>query len=85
MEIFRMNVQALTDFFMWCSIINSSLIVFSFAFFVLAPDFVYKVQGLWFTVSKETFNNRMYSFLGLFKIFVIIFNITPYLALLLIH
>ncbi|MCK5918898.1 MAG: hypothetical protein KAG34_10745 [Cocleimonas sp.] len=79
-----MVMQVLTDFFMWCSIINSSLLLFWFAFFALTPNFLYRLQGQWFNGSKEAFNNVMYSFLALFKIFVIVFNITPYVALLII-
>jgi hypothetical protein len=77
-----MVTQGLTDFFMWCSLINSSLLLVWFAVFALAPDFVYRLQGRWFKGSKETFNHLMYSFLALFKLFVIMFNITPYVALL---
>ena len=78
-----MVTQELIDFFMWCSIINSSLLLVWFAIFALAPDVVYQLQERWFNGSKETFNQLMYSFLALFKLFVIIFNITPYVALLL--
>jgi hypothetical protein len=51
---------------------------------VFAPDFVYRLQSRWFPLPRESFNVVIYSFLGLFKIFFIIFNVVPYLALLIV-
>ncbi len=78
-----MDMQVLTDFFMWCSIINGSIFLIWIIVYGLAPNLVYKIQGLWFLGSRETFNTLMYALLGLFKLFFLIFNLTPYLALLL--
>ena len=79
-----MDVQALTDFFMWCTIMNGALLLLWSTLFIFAPDLVYRTQSKWFPVSRETFNVVMYSFIGLFKIVFIVFNIVPYLALLII-
>ena len=79
-----MDIPTLTRFFMWCTIINLGLMVYWMLFCVLAPDLVYRVQSKFFPLPRETFNAIIYSFLGLFKIFFIIFNLVPYLALLII-
>ena len=79
-----MDIQTLTNFFMWCTIFNMSLLAFWSIIFLLAPDMVYRTQSRWFPISLETFNVAMYCFLGLFKIEVIVFNLVPYLALLII-
>ncbi len=50
----------------------------------LAPDLVYRTQNKWFPIPRETFNVVIYSFLGLFKIFFLVFNAVPYVALLII-
>lgn len=49
---------------------------------ILAPDLMYRTQSKFFPISRETFNVAIYSFLGLFKIFFLLFNLVPYLALL---
>ncbi|MBT6153276.1 MAG: hypothetical protein HOL01_03595 [Planctomycetaceae bacterium] len=79
-----MEIQTLTSFFMWCTILNTSLLVFWSIIFLVAPDWVYRTQSRWFPISRETFNVAMYCFLGLFKIVLIVFNLMPYLALLII-
>lgn len=79
-----MDIQTLTSFFMWCTIINGGLLLFSTLVMVIMPDFVYKVQSLWFPIPRQTFDVVIYSFLGLFKVLFIVFNIAPYAALLII-
>ena len=76
-----MDIQRLTTFFLWCTIINGALLVFSATMFILVPDLAYGVHSEMFPMSRETFNVVIYSFLGLFKIFFLVFNLVPYLAL----
>ncbi len=79
-----MDLQTLTMFFMWCTIINGGFLILWVAFCALAPDLVYRTQKMWFPMPRETFNVVIYSFLGLFKIFFLVFNIVPYVALLIV-
>ncbi len=79
-----MDIQTLTTFFMWCTIINGALLVLWVTMYIVAPDLVYRTQSKWFPIPRETFNVLMYSFLGLFKIIFLIFNVVPYVSLLII-
>jgi len=79
-----MDIQILTNFFMWCSIINGSIYLLWVMFLVLAPDFVYRIQYNFFPIQRETYNVVIYSFLGLFKLLFIFFNIIPFVSLLII-
>jgi hypothetical protein len=79
-----MELQTLTRFFMWCTILNGSILALWSITFLLAPDFIYRLQTKWFPLPRETYNVVIYSFLGLFKIFFLIFNIVPYAALLIV-
>ena len=79
-----MDIQTVTTFFMWCTIMNGVLLVFWSTIFILCPDLVFRIHSKWFPVPRETFNVVVYSFLGLFKIIFIAFNVIPYLALLIV-
>ncbi len=79
-----MDIETLTTFFMWCTIINGAMLVLWAAMCRLALDWVYSMHSKWFSISRETFNVVMYSFLGFFKIVFIVFNAVPYVALLII-
>ena len=79
-----MDVQQLTTFFMWCTIINGALFVYWAAMCIFAKDLVYRSQSRWFPIRRDTFDVAIYAFLGLFKIFFLMFNVVPYVALLII-
>ena len=79
-----MDIQILTTFFMWCTILNGGILTLWTLFCVFAPDLVYRTQSKFFPIPRETFNIIIYSFLGLFKIFFLVFNVSPYLTLLII-
>jgi hypothetical protein len=79
-----MNIDTLTAFFMWCTIINLGIYVVWVLFILLAPDFIYRVQTKWIPISRDTFTVVMYSFMGAFKIVIIVFCFVPYVSLLII-
>ena len=69
---------------MWCTIINGSLLLFWTVIYMSAPDLVFRTQRRWFPISQETFTIVFYSFIGLFKILFTVFNLVPFVALLII-
>jgi len=76
-----MDIDTVRAFFMWCTIINGALLIFSFLICACAGDWIYRMHSRWFPISKEAFYVAIYSFLGLYKIFVIVFNLVPYVIL----
>ena len=79
-----MDIKTLTDFFMWCSVMNGGLLLFWTAWLVFAPDLVYRIQSRFVPISRENFNTTMYNLLGQMKLLFIMFFLMPYLALLII-
>ena len=79
-----MDIPTMTRFFMWCTIINGALLVFWATMCIMAPNLVYRTQSKWFPIPREIFNVVIYSFVGLFKIVFLIFNVVPYVALLIV-
>jgi hypothetical protein len=79
-----MEMQILTDFFKWCTILNGGLLIFSSFMLLCVGDLVYRIHSKWFPMSREAFNVVIYSFVGVFKLIWIAFNVVPYVALLII-
>jgi len=79
-----MDIHTLTSFFMWCTIINFGFLLFLALVFMLAPNLTYKIQSRFIPISRETFNIVFYSFIGLFKVVVLVFNVVPWIVLLII-
>lgn len=76
-----MELSTVMAFFQWCTLLNGSLLLLWAAWCVFAPDLLYRMQTRWFPMSRETFNVVTYAFLGVFKLFFVVFNLVPFLAL----
>lgn len=76
-----MDIQTLTSFFMWCTIINTGILLFLALIFMLVPNVVYRLQSMFINITRETFDIVFYSFIGFLKILVLVFNLVPWIAL----
>ncbi|MFP6729654.1 MAG: hypothetical protein VCD50_05730 [Alphaproteobacteria bacterium] len=76
-----MDIQTLTRFFKWCTILNGGLLAFSALLFTAFPDFAYGAQVKFYPISREAFDLMFYGFLGLLKLFFLSCNLVPYVAL----
>ena len=79
-----MDIKTLTDFFMWCTVINGGLLIFWILTWMVASDQVYLIQTKFFPMSRERFDVVFYCFLGAFKMFFIFFSATPFVTLLIL-
>ena len=79
-----MDITTVRDFFMWCTILNGGLLVLSFVICAFARDWVYGMHSKWFAIPRQSFDIAIYSFIGAYKIFVLMFNLVPYIALVIV-
>ncbi len=79
-----MDIKPLQTFSMWCTIINAAVLVL---WITMArwPRSGIPLADQMFCIPRETFNVFMYSFIGVYKIFFLIFNLVPYVALLIME
>ena len=80
-----MSIPTLTNFFMWCTIINAGILTASTFFLVFATDFIYRRHTKWFPMPRESFNVVVYSSLVMFEIVFVVFNLVPFVVLLIIR
>ncbi|MFQ3236720.1 MAG: hypothetical protein ACI9C4_002293 [Paraglaciecola sp.] len=76
-----MHIEQLTNLFGWCTAIDYIFLVIWFAMFMVAHDWIYKTHQHWFDLSVQQFDMVNYCGMGLFKLFIFVFNLSPYLAL----
>ncbi len=76
-----MNSELLIGFFGWAAVINYLLLLLWFLFFVAARNTVFTIHSKWFKLSEDSFDTIHYCGLGLFKLLVFVFFLTPYLVL----
>ena len=80
-----MDMELLKEFFKWCTILNIVLYMYVALLIAFMSDWIFKVHSKLFSLERGEFNTVLYSFLGLYKIIIIVFNLVPYLVLLIIR
>lgn len=80
-----MNVETLTEFFFWCTVVDGGILILWTLMFLAAPNMVYRTQRAFVNIPRETFDLVMYGFIGGFKMLFLVFNVAPLVALLIMR
>ena len=76
-----MSIELLRCFFGWCTIINMGLLIFALVIVLLCRKKVFEIHGKMFKLTEQQFNVTWYAMLAFLKICVFVFNVVPYVAL----
>jgi hypothetical protein len=76
-----MNMELLKEFFMWNTLINLGLFMWTAIMCVYCRGLIYRVHGKMFGLSQDTVNAILYGFLGFYKLVFIVFVLVPWIAL----
>jgi hypothetical protein len=79
-----MNVDVLRAVLGWCAVINYGVLLWWFLVFWFAHNWIYRFHGQWFPMPVEQFNALHYGAMAGYKIGVLLFNVVPYVALLIV-
>ena len=77
-----MSVTARIDFLVWCLVVNYVILLWWFGVFVFARGWMYRLHSRWFRISEERFDAIHYAGMAVYKIGVLLFNLAPLIALL---
>lgn len=76
-----MTVDTLQAALGWASLLNMGLLLFWFAMFMIAHDWIYGVHSKWFSISVERFDGMHYALMGFYELTIFVVLLGPYLAL----
>ena len=76
-----MSLAMVREALLWCAVINYSILLVWWLFFLLAHDWMYRLHGRWFHLSVEQFDALHYGGMTVFKIGILLFNLVPSIAL----
>lgn len=76
-----MNIDQLTEFLGWCSLLNYFLLTIWFLLFMIARGWLYELHSSWFDITSMQFNQLHYFGIALYKVMVFVLNFVPYLTL----
>jgi len=77
-----MDIQTLTTFFKWCTILNFILMTFAFLIAALGREWAYQIHSKFFPMPRETFTIVLYAFVSLYEFVFFFFVVIPYVTLL---
>ena len=74
-------LDTLAQILLRCWIISFALLLFSFVVFMLTGEIIDDIHGKMFGLSAHELDLIIYCWMGLFKLFVFIFFLIPWLAI----
>jgi hypothetical protein len=77
-----MAVEALRDFLLWNTVLNSGVLLLWFGVFYWSHDWLYRLHSRWFRMPVEQFDACHYAGMAVYKIGIFLFGLGPYVALL---
>ena len=80
-----MNLDIWFQFLLFCTLINYVILMSWFMLFVFARNWIRQVHGKWFRLSDASFDVIHYSGMALYKIGILLFNLTPLVAIYLMN
>lgn len=78
-----MAIETVREILGWCTVLNFGMFLLSVVMVTAARGWIYKMHGGWWKLTEPQFNVVIYGFLGLYKVLIIVFNLVPYLAVVL--
>jgi hypothetical protein len=72
---------ALSEFLLWCTILNYLVLLLWFIVFSLAHDWMFKLHGRWFRLTAAQFDALHYGGMAVYKVGILLLNLVPYIVL----
>ena len=79
-----MTVELFQAVLGWSALLNLGILLFWFLLISIVPDWIYELHHKFYSISRESFNSIHYAGMMIFKLFIFMFFIVPYVALLII-
>lgn len=76
-----MNIETLQSLLGWSAVVNMGLLLYWWAMFVWAHEWIYRLHSRWFLISRQQFDAIHYGGMGLYKLFILFFNVIPWLLI----
>jgi len=76
-----MDLNVITVFFGWCTVVNMGFLVFATLFITLFKNFSHNVHSNLLGVNVSDLPKLYFKYLASYKIGILIFNLAPYIAL----
>lgn len=75
------SLEAITTFFGWTTVINFILLFVSSIVVIIARGSISRIHGRMFGLESADLSRAYFQYIAQYKIAIIVFSLTPYVAL----
>jgi hypothetical protein len=75
------TIEAMREFFGWCSVINISVLFLSSVLVIAIRGTALRIHGKMFNLDEQSLSKAYLQYLAQYKIATMVFSIVPYFAL----
>jgi hypothetical protein len=75
------SLEAITAFFGWTTVINFALLFVSSITVIAARESIARLHGRMFGLESADLSRAYFQYIAQYKIAIIVFSLTPYIAL----
>jgi len=79
-----MEIDTVREALLWAAVINYGVLLWWFLIFAFARNWLHRFHGRWFQISTEQFDAIHYGGMAIYKVGILLLNLVPYLALLIV-
>jgi hypothetical protein len=76
-----MSIEIARSTLLWSAVINYGVLLVWFVVYVFRYEWLHRLSGRWFRVTREQFDAFNFAGIALYKLGIILFNLVPYIAL----
>ena len=76
-----MSIEMVRSTLLWCTVINYALLLIWFVLFALPHGWLYQLWGRRFHLTAEQFDTLNFAGMLLYKLGIMLLNLTPLVAL----
>ena len=76
-----MTLESTRTFLLWSTVLNYSILLLWFLAFAYAHDWMLRLHGRWFHVSRDQFDALHYAGMSMYKIGILLLGLVPFIAL----
>ena len=75
------EIQTVVSFLGWCSLINVSLLALASLAVIVWRGSLIRIHSAMFGINAEQLGPLYFTYLGHYKLLIVVFNLVPYLVL----
>lgn len=76
-----MDIDVLIRFLGWCLVVNLAILSVTLVSLVLFRETIISIHSQLFNLQQKTLSSAYFTYIAVYKLFVLFFNLVPYLVL----